>query len=243
MRIIRSLCTILFLLALSACDEENVPQPGFAVITQESDIILGTRYTAPVGGIIAIGSWLTDVGSASGNVKYFATRSTFPDGFISVPNGRAPATWNFSESNGRCAGQMVAPNVQVSPGQEVVLVCYQVDAPAFSASPNNYDVNGIKAVKISGPGIRNTYGAPLLSIVNRGGTAAYYQGAPDSSAPDMSWVMLSADTLTTVDLSAGSYGIVVQNALGDGSYGLVGVAPFTVNNNYPNCGKGGLCPP
>ncbi len=234
---------MLLLLGLTACDEDNVPQQGFAVLTEESSIIMGNRYTGPVPGIIAIGSWLADWGAASGNVKYFATRSSFPHGFISVPNGRTPATWNFSESNGDCAGQMVAPNLLVSPGQEVELICYQVDTPLFSANPNNYDVNGVKALKISGPGMTSTYGPPLLSIVNSGGTVSFYQGAPDSSATDMSWVMLSADTLIAVDLSAGSYGIVVQNALGDGSYQLAGVVPFTVRNNYPNCGKGGLCPP
>jgi hypothetical protein len=104
--------------ALGCSPPPPPPNTTFAVESDEAFMGFPSTY---VSGIGVQGNWAADLPGAMGDTTFFSGY-TNSQGLYYVVNGKAPATWNFFETTGYCAGQSIG-YISVSPGQVVGLLC------------------------------------------------------------------------------------------------------------------------
>jgi hypothetical protein len=233
--LVTALCGLVYATTYFDCGS-NYPPPtlggGFDIET----LIDGTFESF----VTVNGSWQKDSSGALGSVFNFTTTTDIV-GNADIENGRAPATWNFSESSGACAGANSVTAAVYSLGQGVTYLNCVTNVLGgyanFVVSPNPlYSSSLPSTVTISGSGFAKTYGMPRVEYYYNDGTYVGEETAPTAtstsiSAPPPSG--LSSDP-------TGVYVGLIQNATSGGGWTTIGATALELDTpTPPNIGSGG----
>ncbi len=228
-------------IALLGCDEPTLPPAtsggGFIFQTGISENGLPPFL---VGGVTISGSWVKDLTGAQGNPASW-TETTNALSLAAVPNGRSPATWNFSWLAGGesgCAGHTTNGDVDSDHILTIQCIIIQVNTVtvqtvpgSFNFSPNPLDTtNPPGAVTISGQGFNAQYGMPLVQYFDLNGNLVAQSNA-QSIASDGSWIQAPTPDLSQI--AAGTYAGFIKNANSSGGWDVVGAAVVTVVTPTP----------
>jgi hypothetical protein len=178
----------------------------------------------PNRGIFA--QWRSDKPGAAGNNRGPVTGTTDQFGDINVNDGRAPASWDFRETNGSCSGQTITLDVERGKERQLFCLIRRGFTGGFNAFPSAVEAESTpETISVYGEGFSVAYGMPLIRYFDLNGVlvaeAYAYQVAPDGT-----WL-----TGSTTDLSAvnsGQYTVMLCNANADGTWETVGATVLEV---------------
>lgn len=231
---------LVVLIALVACDSGS--GPTLPPSTAGGGFFVETRFQEEafppvlVGGVQVNLEWAKDLPGAQGSP---ATQDVITDvdtALAAVPNGRAPATWNFlwvAGSVSGCSGVNLDANV-ILDGIEL-FTCTEInDAPEaghvitspFQFEPNPLDTSSLPAtVTITGQGFSTQYGLPLVQYFDLSGTLVAQMNAETVSSDGTS---IAAPPPALSGVVSGTYVGFISNANASGGWDLVGTVSLTV---------------
>src|ERR1035438_1879743 len=193
----------------------NYPPP-----TPGGGFYIQTLINGAFEGAVSVGgSWDSDSSGAQGSVFSFSW-TTDPLGNYYVANGRAPATWTFTEYSGYCAGLSTTGPVGLTGTS--TLNCYSggVGVGSFTISPSTlYSASPPGAVSITGNGFTTTYGMPRVAYYYNDGT---YVGEVTATTASPTRISAAPPSGLGSD-PTGIYVGMVQNATAGGGWQTVGV--------------------
>jgi hypothetical protein len=214
------------------CDPQPTPIPtgGFKIRTFVEDIDF-FNPTGPNPEIIrdpfrgVFAQFQSDRPGAAGNNRGPINGTTDQFGDINVNDGRAPARWDFRETDGGCSGQTIT--LDVEKGKERQLFClFRGFTGGFNASPSAVEAESTpQTISVYGEGFSAAYGMPLIRYFDLNGVLVA-EAYADQVAPDGTWL-----TGSTTDLSAvnsGQYTLMLCNANADGTWETLGATVVEV---------------
>jgi len=206
------------------------PQNGFQVHTTELTILNNTPLfpERDKAGATVTCRFLFFVGSPqTGTVGSFNGTSN-SSGRFNVDNAKLPATWEFINTNGPCAGQVFFGSVAV--GDVVGLRC-SIFITGFQIAPAYVDVNSPPATfSMTGSGMSTSYGMPQIVFLNRYGYAVATTAA-SAVSPVGSWLQAPAPNMSL--MQSGIYPVLVKNVMPSGLLETIGGAWMDVYGNDP----------
>lgn len=211
------------------CDPQPQPQPIPTVGFKIRAFVQTT--TDPNRGIIPdqhrgiFAQWRSDKPGVTGNkIAISAVTDTF--GEINVDQGRAPARWDFRETNGLCAGLTITLDVERGKVRELYCLLVPRFTGGFVSSPSAVEAESTPAtITVYGEDFSAAYGLPLIRYFDLNGVLVAETYA-DQVAPDGSWLTGSTTDLSSV--SSGQYTVMICNAAADGTWETLGAATVEV---------------
>ncbi|MGB6387265.1 MAG: hypothetical protein WBD25_15500 [Terriglobales bacterium] len=210
----------------------NYPPP-----TAGGGFYIQTLINGAFESLVSVGgSWNSDSSGAQGSVFSFSY-TTDPLGNYYVANGRAPATWTFTEYSGACEGLSTTGPVGLTGTS--TLNCYSggVGDGEFAISPSTvYSSSPPATVSITGSGFSTTYGMPQVAYYYNDGT---YVGEVTATTANPTTISAAPPSGLSSDPS-GIYVGEIQNATAGGGWQTVGVVALNlVTPTPPQIGGGG----
>jgi len=246
-KIISLLSLMLSIVLISNCGGNNTPNPnaGFKITSYAIAPTNGLRYpsSANVQGVFLSGN-----SNTTGTVTSF-NQNTIGGSIFSVISGaKAPATWRFSIGPGFDGTSLCLTRVftdrNVSLNGEVILDC-PGRLIGFASLPDAIDAqNPPASVTISGEGIQNTYGMPMIAFYDAAGNVAASTAANQlvEGKNGFSGITVNVPQLTLA--YDGIYAVLVHNVNADGTWEAIGATSMTIYGNPPPppIGGGEECP-
>ncbi len=232
--------TTILLFILSACyfslwADDCGPQPtpvptgGFKIRAFYEDFDAEGPFILPDRNRAVTAQWRQDLSGAAGNNRGPIAATTDDFGDINVNDGRAPAKWNFGETNGFCAGQSIVLDVQR--GKQRSLYCLiRGIGGGSNAFPSSVEAESTpEEITVYGDSFAATNGMPLLRYFDMNGVLVA-EAYADQVSSDGTWLTGSTSDLSSV--GTGDYTIMICNANGDGTYETAGLATMEVFHYY-----------
>lgn len=217
------------------------PNRGFDILGQAQvfNVSQQTYLLYPSGGRFQ-GQFLSGAGTY-GSITSFDRDQSFAN--YNATGAKVPGTWRISLSRGifgnsLCFGS-VTKDVSVNLGSMERLIC-PGGSVAFVVQPDTIDaLNPPATISITGSGIEDTYGEPMVVFYDEFGNVAASAPASQKFAEDGSLHSgpgIASITVNTADLTQvydGIYSMAINNVNADGSWTIIGGAAIAIYGNPP----------
>lgn len=206
---------------------------------QNGFFAMGEKYVQVFGGGFMFvsatgisGTWIFDLGSASGNVQSF---NFLCGGPCPIEGGRVPARWNIvAGSQAECVGWLEPTQRDVTLRSSQFSRCV-MPGIVFPFVPDPLQINLLAppgSIAMTGENIDTTYGMPYIEY--RDPYTGNLIGATYASAVGGKGTWLQAATPNLSSVYDGVYNILISNIRADGGFEPLGKATIECTGRpYP----------
>lgn len=204
---------------------------GFFVYTVDQLVVGGVGLPpTPHPGVAVSGNWVSDIGTAAGDVYEFDTVTQPPDAQSHILDGRIPAVWDSLVVWNQPCGATVETAPYTVTLASPYIEWYCIHSTSIDANPS-FSLSGSlpSTFNVSYQGISSTYGMPQMNVYQ--GTTLISTATASNVAAGGTSATFSFPEPSSGTLGSAFYTFNLTNENSEGVYQGIGAGFFSVGSN------------